>query len=113
MEICSQLHSLRNLLLLGQLKANDMERGTRCRSRFAGTILLLPRQHWMACCLNGRFERTGPASRASYPSGSSLSVNEHLAGIYADIELDREPTIRSFRIVQTKGSRGVSSTRLV
>ena len=36
------------------------------------------------------------------------TVNEHLAGIYADRELDREPTIRSFRIVQREGSRDVS-----
>ena len=28
------------------------------------------------------------------------TVNEHLAGIYADRELDHEATIRSFRIVQ-------------
>jgi len=36
------------------------------------------------------------------------TVNEHLAGIYADGELDREATIRSFRIVQTEGSRQVT-----
>ena len=36
------------------------------------------------------------------------TVNEHLAGIYADGELDREATIRNFRIVQTEGSREVS-----
>ncbi len=36
------------------------------------------------------------------------TVNEHLAGIYADGELGREATIRSFRIVQTEGSREVS-----
>jgi len=35
------------------------------------------------------------------------------ANIYADSELDREATIRSFRIVQTEGSREVSRTRLV
>jgi hypothetical protein len=36
------------------------------------------------------------------------TVNEHLAGIYADRELDREATIRNFRIVQTEGSRDVT-----
>lgn len=36
------------------------------------------------------------------------TVNEHLTGIYADGELNREATIRSFRIVQTEGSREVS-----
>ena len=36
------------------------------------------------------------------------TVNEHLAGIYADKELDRTATIRSFRIVQTEGSRQVN-----
>ena len=36
------------------------------------------------------------------------TVNEHLAGIYADRELDREATIRGFRIVQREGSRDVS-----
>jgi hypothetical protein len=35
-------------------------------------------------------------------------VNEHLAGIYADAELDREATLRSFRIVQAEGAREVS-----
>jgi hypothetical protein len=36
------------------------------------------------------------------------TVNEHLAGIYSDDELDREATIRSFRIVQREGSRDVA-----
>ena len=36
------------------------------------------------------------------------TVNEHLAGIYADGELGREATIRNFRIVQTEGRREVS-----
>lgn len=38
------------------------------------------------------------------------TVNEHLTGIYADGELDRAATIRSFRIVQTEGSRQVTRT---
>ncbi len=36
------------------------------------------------------------------------TVNEHLAGVYADGELDREATVRSFRIVQTEGGRQVT-----
>lgn len=36
------------------------------------------------------------------------TVNEHLAGIYADGELDQTATIRSFRIVQTEGRRQVA-----
>lgn len=36
------------------------------------------------------------------------TVNEHLAGIYEDGELDRAATIRNFRIVQTEGSREVT-----
>jgi hypothetical protein len=36
------------------------------------------------------------------------TVNEHLAGIYADGELFREATIRSFRIVRVEGSREVA-----
>ena len=36
------------------------------------------------------------------------SVNEHLANIYAEGELDREATIRSFRIVQREGARDVA-----
>ena len=36
------------------------------------------------------------------------TVNEHLAGIYADNEVDRRATIRSFRIVQVEGGRQVS-----
>lgn len=39
------------------------------------------------------------------------TVNEHLANIYDDGELDPNPTIRKFRIVQTEGKRQV--TRLV
>jgi len=36
------------------------------------------------------------------------TINEHLAGIYADGELSREATLRSFRIVQTEGTREVA-----
>jgi hypothetical protein len=36
------------------------------------------------------------------------TVNEHLAGIYADKELQREATIRKFRIVQAEGGRQVA-----
>jgi hypothetical protein len=36
------------------------------------------------------------------------TVNEHLANIYDEKELDPTPTIRKFRIVQTEGSRQVS-----
>ncbi len=36
------------------------------------------------------------------------TVNEHLANIYADGELDSGATLRSFRIVQTEGSRQVT-----
>ncbi|MEX2173752.1 MAG: RhuM family protein [Pirellulaceae bacterium] len=35
------------------------------------------------------------------------TVNEHLASIYDERELDPGPTIRKFRIVQTEGSRQV------
>jgi hypothetical protein len=38
------------------------------------------------------------------------TVNEHLANVYADGELDREATLRSFRIVQTEGRREVTRT---
>ncbi|RKY14640.1 MAG: hypothetical protein DRQ55_20510 [Planctomycetota bacterium] len=36
------------------------------------------------------------------------TVNEHLAHIYAEAELDPEATLRSFRIVQNEGAREVS-----
>ena len=36
------------------------------------------------------------------------TINEHIKKIYADRELEREATIRKFRIVQTEGSRQVS-----
>ena len=36
------------------------------------------------------------------------TVNEHLKNVYDDGELDREPTIRNFRIVQREGSRNVT-----
>lgn len=36
------------------------------------------------------------------------TVNEHLANIYADAELDAGSTIRNFRIVQREGSRHVA-----
>lgn len=39
---------------------------------------------------------------------SVKTVNEHLINIYAEGELDREATIRSFRIVQREGSRDVA-----
>ncbi len=39
---------------------------------------------------------------------SVKTVNEHLVNIYEERELDREATIRNFRIVQTEGTRQVS-----
>lgn len=36
------------------------------------------------------------------------TVNEHIAKVFADKELQEEATIRNFRIVQTEGSRQVS-----
>jgi hypothetical protein len=39
---------------------------------------------------------------------SVKTANEHLVNIYSERELDPEATIRSFRIVQTEGSRQVS-----
>jgi hypothetical protein len=39
---------------------------------------------------------------------SVKTANEHLINIYSERELDPEATIRSFRIVQTEGSRQVS-----
>ncbi len=39
---------------------------------------------------------------------SVKTINEHLVNIYAEDELDRDATIRSFRIVQREGSRDVS-----
>ena len=36
------------------------------------------------------------------------TINEHIQKIYADLELEKEATIRNFRIVQTEGSRQVS-----
>ncbi len=41
---------------------------------------------------------------------SVKTVNEHLVNIYREGELDREATIRRFRIVQREGSRDVSRT---
>ena len=41
------------------------------------------------------------------------SVNEHLAGICKDGELNAEATIRSFRIVQREGSRNVEHYSLM
>ena len=36
------------------------------------------------------------------------TINEHIKKIYSDSELDEDPTIRNFRIVQTEGSRQVT-----
>ena len=36
------------------------------------------------------------------------TVNEHLKGVYGDGEVDRDPTIRKFRIVRTEGKREVA-----
>lgn len=36
------------------------------------------------------------------------TINEHITKIYSDHELEPEPTIRNFRIVQIEGSRQVS-----
>ena len=39
---------------------------------------------------------------------TSPTINEHLSNIYAHGEVEREATIRKFRIVQTEGKREVS-----
>ena len=36
------------------------------------------------------------------------TINEHLKNIYESKELDKESTIRNFRIVQTEGTRQVT-----
>lgn len=36
------------------------------------------------------------------------TINDHIQKIYEDGELQEDPTIRNFRIVQTEGSRQVS-----
>ncbi|HEX9654979.1 MAG TPA: RhuM family protein, partial [bacterium] len=36
------------------------------------------------------------------------TINEHIKNIYEEGELDEEPTIRKFRIVQTEGKRRVT-----
>ena len=36
------------------------------------------------------------------------TINEHLANIYDEGELDRGPTIRNFRIVRQEGARQVA-----
>ena len=33
------------------------------------------------------------------------TVNEHIQNVYSEGELQRDPTIRNFRIVQTEGNR--------
>ncbi|MEO8179576.1 MAG: hypothetical protein ABI895_12155 [Deltaproteobacteria bacterium] len=38
------------------------------------------------------------------------TINEHLANIFAEQEVDPAPTIWKFRIVQTEGDRGPDST---
>lgn len=38
------------------------------------------------------------------------TVNEHLRNIYAEREIEEEPTIRNFRIVRREGTRDVSRT---
>ncbi|MEJ7745556.1 MAG: virulence RhuM family protein [Luteimonas sp.] len=39
---------------------------------------------------------------------SVSSINEHLSGIYAERELEPEPTIRNYRIVRQEGTRQVA-----
>lgn len=36
------------------------------------------------------------------------TINEHIKKIYSDAELEKDATIRNFRIVQTEGSRQVT-----
>jgi hypothetical protein len=65
--------------------------GTRLQVRLDGNTVWLHQRH-----IAELYQVTVP------------TVNEHLAGIYADGELDREATIRSFRIAQTEGARRVT-----
>ena len=36
------------------------------------------------------------------------TINEHIKKIYSDAELEKDATIRNFRIVQTEGSRQIT-----
>lgn len=38
---------------------------------------------------------------------SASTINEHIKNVYEEKELDENPTIRNFRIVQTEGKREV------
>ena len=38
------------------------------------------------------------------------TISEHIQKIYSDFELEEDPTIRNFRIVQTEGTRQVART---
>lgn len=42
-----------------------------------------------------------------YDVGTNI-INEHIKKIYSDSELEKDATIRNFRIVQTEGSRQVT-----
>ncbi len=35
------------------------------------------------------------------------TINEHIGNIFAEAELDREPTIRKFRILRKEGKRQI------
>jgi hypothetical protein len=64
---------------------------TELRVRLDGTTVWLPQR-----LIAELFQVTVP------------TVNEHLANVYDETELDPEATIRKFRIVQTEGNRQVS-----
>lgn len=67
------------------------EGGARLRVRLEGRTVWLPQR------------LIAELYQVSVPT-----VNEHLTNIYVEGELDREATLRSFRIVQREGDRDVS-----
>lgn len=60
--------------------------------------------------LDGRTVWLTQRAMAELYQVSVPTINEHLANIYKESELDTEATIRKFLIVQTEGSRQVSRT---
>jgi hypothetical protein len=72
-----------------------------------GELLMYPAGDGIRVLLTGETVWLSQRQMAELYGVSVPTVNEHLAAVYAEGEIEAERTIRKFRIVQTEGARSV------
>lgn len=72
-----------------------------------GELLIYPAGDGVRVLLSGETVWLSQRQMAALYGVSVPTVNEHVAAIYEDREIEPERTVRKFRIVQTEGARSV------